>query len=473
MQTDKHDHIGFSFLWLPCLHSWVNKLGGEGIFTNSWKKCFNSPELSNTDCTDESIENVPKDIFETPYNDIELSSNPYKCGCNMAWFITRLRLKDFTQNILDLDEIRCHTPRRLKGKQINRLKESDVCPQGTAPIVNECKLGRHKCHKYAQCWDRKYGYDCICRSGFTGDGRQCTDIDECQLTEQCDENSECMNTLGTYSCVCNQGYVKRKFDCEDIDECQEGAAICHRDAVCKNTPGNYQCTCKRGYHGKNGQDCVLKDITSCGSSPSPCRGVGEECIDGYFLGEYKCRCQAGFSRSKSGLCQDIDECKTKIEPCGSTAECVNTKGSYKCVCSKGLVYHGRTCVDIDECAKDLDDCHSDAICVNNIGSFFCVCDTGFKELKEGRLCVQEDEDEGFNMILIIMAVVVLAIASFAFVFYMRKIRNRKEAIGKKPLVKGKQKKNWFSSLMFPATDGDRVQVSESVLTVWSSDSDEE
>ena len=48
-------------------------------------------------------------------------------------------------------------------------------------------------------------------------------------------------------------------------------------------------------------------------------------------------------------------------------------------------------VDVDECAKDLDDCHSDAVCVNNIGSFFCVCDTGFKELKEGRLCVKEDE----------------------------------------------------------------------------------
>ena len=54
----------------------------------------------------------------------------------MAWFITRLRLKDFTQNILDLDEIRCHTPVRLKGKQIYRLKESDVCPQGTGRVEN-------------------------------------------------------------------------------------------------------------------------------------------------------------------------------------------------------------------------------------------------------------------------------------------------------------------------------------------------
>ena len=48
-------------------------------------------------------------------------------------------------------------------------------------------------------------------------------------------------------------------------------------------------------------------------------------------------------------------------------------------------------LDIDECANGENDCHSDAECLNDIGSFFCVCRDGFKELKEGRLCLKKDE----------------------------------------------------------------------------------
>ncbi len=41
---------------------------------------------------------------------------------------------------------------------------------------------------------------------------------------------------------------------------------------------------------------------------------------------------------------DVDECKTKVNPCDPIAECLNTEGSYKCVCPTGYSNHGRRCI---------------------------------------------------------------------------------------------------------------------------------
>mgnify|MGYP002804427966 CR=1 FL=1 len=162
----------------------------------------------------------------------------------------------FAKMIVDLKDMRCHKPAHLKGRKIYELVDVDVCPDGDARLVDECKLQTDQCHQHAQCSDRKDGYVCSCQAGFTGDGKQCLDINECKLGRQCVENSKCMNTLGSYLCICNEGFVKNNLTCDDIDECRDGTALCHRDAACENIPGNYTCTCKPGYYGKNGQDCI-------------------------------------------------------------------------------------------------------------------------------------------------------------------------------------------------------------------------
>lgn len=38
---------------------------------------------------------------------------------------------------------------------------------------DECSLDQHKCDQFARCVNQHGGYDCVCESGFTGDGFSC------------------------------------------------------------------------------------------------------------------------------------------------------------------------------------------------------------------------------------------------------------------------------------------------------------
>ena len=44
--------------------------------------------------------------------------------------------------------------------------------------------------------------------------------------------------------------------------------------------------------------------------------------------------------------------------------------------------------DIDECERDLDDCHEHATCINTIGSFKCMCNPG--STGDGVNCIGEN-----------------------------------------------------------------------------------
>uniref|UniRef100_A0A3B3CMY3 C-type lectin domain-containing protein n=2 Tax=Oryzias melastigma TaxID=30732 RepID=A0A3B3CMY3_ORYME len=56
-------------------------------------------------------------------------------------------------------------------------------------------------------------------------------------------------------------------------------------------------------------------------------------------------CEAGFRKDDLGRCVDIDECGVGA-PCQHT--CINTPGSYRCVCANGTQADGATCGDADQ-----------------------------------------------------------------------------------------------------------------------------
>uniref|UniRef100_A0A183C9Z8 EGF-like domain-containing protein n=1 Tax=Globodera pallida TaxID=36090 RepID=A0A183C9Z8_GLOPA len=84
------------------------------------------------------------------------------------------------------------------------------------------------------------GFDCQCKSGFSGDPLTggCKDINECEMADHyCGSNANCTNLVGTFRCECLDGFERvpntSNGECKDIDECTLHAA-CHRAATCTN-----------------------------------------------------------------------------------------------------------------------------------------------------------------------------------------------------------------------------------------------
>ena len=77
---------------------------------------------------------------------------------------------------------------------------------------------------------------------------------------------------------------------------------------------------------------------------------------------------------------DIDECQDGNGNCSQM--CMNTVGSYFCVCQPGFLVDGLLCLDIDECATTdplyMHNCSDRATCSNTEGGFNCTCTPGFE-----------------------------------------------------------------------------------------------
>ena len=100
-----------------------------------------------------------------------------------------------------------------------------------------------KCSEYGEV--KKFGsnLECVCKTGFSGDGVNCVDIDECKTgTALCSLHADCFNTLGSYYCKCHEGFEEDlplpipELMCKEIDECYERKP-CNAHAKCQNNPG--------------------------------------------------------------------------------------------------------------------------------------------------------------------------------------------------------------------------------------------
>ncbi|MEE6508622.1 hypothetical protein FKM82_022050 [Ascaphus truei] len=112
-----------------------------------------------------------------------------------------------------------------------------------------------------------------------------------------------------------------------------------------------------------------------------------------YLGYLECSCKDGFI-GDGFTCSDIDECAYSWSNNCSAGVCINTFGSYTCLCSSGYTEtSGNICVDVDECSNpDLNMCHPLATCMNNIGSYSCQCPIDY--IGDGFFCIVDDCAQG-------------------------------------------------------------------------------
>ncbi|XP_003269400.3 pro-epidermal growth factor isoform X3 [Nomascus leucogenys] len=137
------------------------------------------------------------------------------------------------------------------------------------------------CSTYARCISEGEDATCQCLKGFAGDGKLCSDIDECEMgVPVCPPaSSKCINTEGGYVCQCSEGYQGDGIHCFDstppphlreddhhysIRNSDSGCPLSHdgyclHDGVCMYIEAldKYACNCVVGYIGER---CQYQDL---------------------------------------------------------------------------------------------------------------------------------------------------------------------------------------------------------------------
>ncbi|XP_020600954.1 uncharacterized protein LOC110040108 isoform X2 [Orbicella faveolata] len=127
------------------------------------------------------------------------------------------------------------------------------------------------------------------------------------------------------------------------------------------------------------------DLDECNTNTHNC-DVNADCVN--TVGSYSCMCKAGYT-GDGQTCNDVDECSTSSHSCDVNAVCNNTPASHNCTCKAGYSGDGNTCSDVDECSTNSHGCDVDAVCSNTRGSHTCACKAGYSG--DGRTCSDVNE----------------------------------------------------------------------------------
>ncbi|OCT82476.1 hypothetical protein XELAEV_18025007mg [Xenopus laevis] len=142
----------------------------------------------------------------------------------------------------------------------------------------------------------------------------------------------------------------------------------------KKTPSTLAPICSILIYNSNSPIRIFVDMNSIETLPINA-ATPAKCSS--FQGTQHCTCDPGYLIQPGALCQDVDECSMfhrNAEAKICVHECINTAGSYLCVCPEGYVLdpHHNTCQDIDECSLEQNPCPGGSLCVNLYGGFVCV-----------------------------------------------------------------------------------------------------
>ncbi|XP_061855902.1 signal peptide, CUB and EGF-like domain-containing protein 2 isoform X2 [Colius striatus] len=288
------------------------------------------------------------------------------------------------------------------------------------PDLDECALGLDDCHPDAICQNTPKLYKCMCKVGYTGEGKKCEDIDECDNDFNGGCVHECFNIPGNYRCACYDGFMLAHdgHNCLDTDECMFNNGGCQH--VCVNTVGSYECRCKEGFFlSDNQHTCIHRseEGMSCMNKDHGCAHICRETPKGGVA----CECRPGFELSKNQR-SCILTCNHGNGGCQHT--CDDADNGPICGCHPKYIMHvdGKTCLEREEAAVEISEGNATAgadvdkrvkrrllmetCAVNNGGcdrtckdtstGVHCSCPVGFMLQFDGKTCKDIDECQSNN-----------------------------------------------------------------------------
>ena len=110
-------------------------------------------------------------------------------------------------------------PRYLTGHPaLLLLRASNRNPNHNTHFQNVCSQSAACTDKTPTDANPSLMYECVCKPGFSGDGKTCASIsiDECALgKDDCDDRAraDCTDTEASYTCKCKKGYVGSGTTC--------------------------------------------------------------------------------------------------------------------------------------------------------------------------------------------------------------------------------------------------------------------
>jgi alpha-tubulin suppressor-like RCC1 family protein len=279
------------------------------------------------------------------------------------------------------------------GRCGRSCEEGSSCKAGQCVDVDECALNLHQCGAHALCVNRAAGYGCVCAAGYTSAPGQleCVDIDECSSGQNDCFPGACVDSEGGFTCTCPAGYSGDGRSCTNINECE--SVTCSGHGVCQDTPGSYSCSCDRGYVADGMGGCVVQDACAagleagkkwcdgactdirvnpnhCGDCNSAC-GVGGSCSNGV------CTCAGGRTFCPGAGCVSLSD---DVQRCGMcTRSCPGNGGfcvSGECFCPPDTKACNGACAALGttlNCSDCDVRCAAGASCNPNRQ---CVCPAG-------------------------------------------------------------------------------------------------
>ncbi|XP_070599693.1 signal peptide, CUB and EGF-like domain-containing protein 2 [Erythrolamprus reginae] len=224
-------------------------------------------------------------------------------------------------------------------------------PTASPQDVDECAQGIDDCHPDAICQNTLKLYKCTCKPGYSGEGKTCEDIDECNNEFNGGCVHECFNIPGNYRCICYDGFMLAQdgHNCLDTDECLVNNGGCQH--ACINTVGSYECRCNEGFFlSDNQHTCIHRseEGVSCMNKDHGCAHICKEAPKGGV----DCECRPGFE-----LARNQRDC---ILTCnhgngGCQHSCEDAEDGPVCGCHPEYTVHasGKTCIERVEAATEI------------------------------------------------------------------------------------------------------------------------